>query len=186
MPAINYACFSDSFIIYSPSDSGGDFAYIDSVARWFVYKLIVDHVPVRGALACGDFYADKEHSLYFGTALIEAYEYGEAQDWLGFLLSPSAVLQLDKLGIPAGQRLNYAYGKIPFKKEKGRALAGELPACILGQWITLNGRNPCVDALAEMRDRAQNASHVGKYAKALDFIRKNRRIPRKPSEPDAE
>src|SRR5208283_1513863 len=85
-----YVCFSDSFIVYSPSDSGGDFQFIDHVARWFTYNLISNYIPVRGALSCGGFYADKTNNIYFGPALNEAYKYGEAQDWVGFLLAPSA------------------------------------------------------------------------------------------------
>ncbi len=177
MPAVSYACFSDSFIIYTESDSGRDLACIDSVARWFVYNLITSRIPVRGALSCGDFYADKENSIYFGSALIEAHAYGEAQDWLGLLLAPSAVLQMDKLGVPAGKRLNYAYGKIPFKPGSTLGTARELPACILGQWISLNGQNPCIEAMAEMKNRAVADSHVGKYERAIEFIQKNRRVP---------
>lgn len=176
MPAVRYACFSDSFLIYTESDSGADLTYIDSVARWFVYNLITSHIPVRGALSCGDFYADKENSIYFGPALIEAHEYGEAQDWLGLLLAPSAVVQMDKLGVPAGKRLNYAYGKIPFKAGSKLAVT-ELPACILGQWITLNGQNPCVEAMAEMKNRATAEAHIGKYERAIEFAQKNRRVP---------
>lgn len=174
--AIGCTCFSDTFIIYSVTDSGEAFAYVDMVARWFTYKLIVARIPVRGALSCGEFYADDKHSLFFGPALIEAYDYGEAQDWLGFMLTPSAVLQLDKLNLPASKRLNYAYWKIPFKRESRIDQAVELPACIFGQWITLNGKNPCMEALGEMKDKASEST-AGKYARAMEFIEKNRRTP---------
>lgn len=177
-PPISHACFSDTFLIYSETDSGEDFVYMDMVARWFAYNLIVAKIPVRGALACDDFYTDRNNSLYFGPALVEAYEYGEAQDWLGFLLAPSAVSQLEKLGIPAGERLNYAYAKLPFKTGKGLNLTKELPACILGQWATFNGRNQCVDALEEMKAAA--GSNALKYSNTIEFIEKNRRLPAKP------
>lgn len=173
-PRINYACFSDTFIIYSQTDGGEDLPAIDLVARWFAYNLIVAHIPVRGALACGDFYADKENSLYFGSALVEAHDYGEAPNWLGFLLAPSAVQQFEQLGVPAGNRLNYAYAKLPFKKDRGVGLVAELPACLLGQWITLNGRNPCLDALGEMKMKAAG-SQAEKYANTIAFIEANRR-----------
>lgn len=176
-PQISHACFSDTFLIYSETDSGADFGYMDLVARWFAYNLILAHIPVRGALSCGEFYADKEHSIYFGPTLVEAYEYGEAQDQLGVLLTPSSVLQLDKLGIPASERTNYAYAKIPFKKGTGAGMVPDLPACILGQWITLNGRNPCMDALGEMKQTAAGQANLSKYDNTIEFISKNRRMP---------
>jgi hypothetical protein len=139
--------------------------------------LIVAKISVRGTLACDEFYADGSSSLYFGPALVEAYDYGEAQDWLGFLLTPSAVSRLEALGVPAGQRLNYAYAKLPLKAGKGVGLVSELPACILGQWATFNEKNKCMDALEEMQMAAAERI-TGKYANTIEFIRKNLRRPK--------
>jgi hypothetical protein len=176
-PSIQHVCFSDTFLIYSSTDSAQDFALIDQVARWFIYELIVAKIPVRGAISCGDFYSDCEQNLYFGKALIEAYEYGEAQDWLGFLLTPSAVLQLDKVGLPANERLSYAYWHIPFKDGRGHGLTNELPACILGGWVTINGENLCAKAIAEMKERITDQGHLKKYSNTLEFIQNNHRTP---------
>jgi len=141
--------FSDTFVFYSLDDTGNSFAWVDQVARWFTYFLICSDIPVRGALSCDDFYADRNNNLYYGPALVEAYEYAEAQDWIGFLLSPSSVLQLDNLGYPASERLDYAYCHVPFKKGRENRI-GKLPACILGQWSTINGKNACLDNLADI------------------------------------
>src|SRR5205809_319215 len=81
-------------------------------------------------------------------SLVEAYGVGEAQDWIGFLLCPSAVVRLDELGLPAGERLNYAYSEIPFKKAMS---AKRLPACILGDWAKINGENQVVRTLTQMK-----------------------------------
>ena len=114
-PTVSSVWFSDTFLIYTSDDSAQNFAFIDQVSRWFVYFLLTTaSIPVRGAISCGNFYADRSSNLYFGPALVEAYEYGEAQDWIGFLLSPSAVTRLDSLGIPAGGLLNYSYWNVPF------------------------------------------------------------------------
>lgn len=174
---IHQVSFSDSFVIYSNTDSAQDFAFIDQVARWFVYELILEKIPVRGALSCGDFYADNGNSLYFGQALVEAYEYGEAQEWVGFLLTPSAVLQSGKVGLPANERLNYAYWSIPYKMESAEKLEKQLPACILGRWITINGRNLCADSLSEMLSKETAQRHILKYENALKFISENVREP---------
>lgn len=87
-PTVSSVWFSDTFLIYTSDDSAQNFAFIDQVSRWFVYFLLTTaSIPVRGAISCGDFYADRSSNVYFGPALVEAYEYGEAQDWIGFLLS---------------------------------------------------------------------------------------------------
>jgi len=173
-PTVSFVCFSDTFLIYTSDDSAQNFTLIDQVSRWFVYSLLInDSIPVRGAISCGDFYADRSSNLYFGPALVEAYEYGEAQDWIGFLLSPSAVARLDSLGIPAGEPLNYAYWNVPFKTGK-KKLISKLPACILGQWSEINGKNPCLEKLDELK-RCVKLQDVGKYEKAIQFIEKCQR-----------
>ena len=58
-------------------------------------------------------------------------EFGEAQDWIGFLLCPSAVVRLDEVGLPAGERLNYAYSEIPSKNmalSRFQGSTGGIPA----------------------------------------------------------
>ena len=105
--------FSDTFLLYSPDNTASSFTAIEATTRWFVYSLIAAGIPVRGAMSCGDFYADKENDIFFGPALIEAYHYGENQDWIGFVLAPTAVKQMDAIGLPANKRLNCAYWNIP-------------------------------------------------------------------------
>ena len=172
---IQHAWFSDTFVMYSDEDSASDFASMDMIARWFVHLLLTHKIPVRGAIACGDFYADRINQLYLGEALIEAYEYGEAQDWIGFLLCPSAVKRLNEVGLPADERLNYAYTDIPTKKTHANA-AFKLPACILGCWAYINGENLCLSALREMKLKAPDDSIARKYDNAIKFIEANRRV----------
>lgn len=145
------------------------------MARWFSYELTLRKIPVRGALSFGDFYSDPLNNLYFWQALVEAYQYGEAQDWVGYMLTPSAVSQMEKVQLPANERLNYDYGPIPLKQEAiAKGLNASLPACILGRWIKLNGKNPCVVALEEMERKAQS-QHKHKYFNTLKFIADNHR-----------
>jgi hypothetical protein len=87
---IGFVWFSDTFIVYTIDDTVESFGAIDNISRWFIYFLITGGIPVRGAISCDTFYADQDNNLFFGEALIEAYQYGEAQDWIGFILCPSA------------------------------------------------------------------------------------------------
>ncbi len=182
LPEVQHAWFSDTFLIYSESDAASDFAAMDMISRWFMHFLILAEIPVRGAVACGDFYADADNQVYFGQALVEAYEFGEAQDWIGFLLCPSAVTRLDQVGLPAGERLNYSYAEIPFKK----AMPDQrLPACVLGEWVKLNGENQVVLALSQMKTRQLEASIVRKYENAITFIDRNQRCVSQGGQPNA-
>lgn len=174
---IQHAWFSDTFVMYSDDGSASDFVSMDMIARGFMGRLVTHKIPVRGAIACGDFYADRINQLYLGEALIEAYEYGEAQDWIGFLLCPSAIKRLNEVGLPADERLNYAYADIPFKATHANVVT-KLPACILGSWDYINGENLCLSALREMKLKAPNDSVARKYDNSIKFIEANRRVPR--------
>jgi hypothetical protein len=170
---VEFVWFSDSFLIHTTDDSIQSFAAIDNICHWFCYFLITGGmpVPVRGSISCSSFYADGENNLFFGKALIEAYEYGEAQDWIGFILCPSAKKQLEVLGRPAERLSHYAYTNIPFNKRESE-LIHYLPACILGQWVS---PNPCIDSLIKMRDRATDDRIIQKYENTIRFIESNKR-----------
>jgi hypothetical protein len=182
LPQIRHAWFSDTFLVYSEGDTSSDFVAMDIISRWFVHFLILAEIPVRGAIACGGFYADPGNQVYLGQALVEAYELGEAQDWIGFLLCPSAVMRLDELGLPAGERLNYAYSDIPSKKV---LTPKRLPACILGSWAPINGENQVLHALKQMEARQLEGSIISKYVNTITFIERNQRFIMPSGQPSA-
>ncbi|MDY7000481.1 MAG: hypothetical protein SVS15_01700 [Thermodesulfobacteriota bacterium] len=171
--------FSDTFIIYSNTEES--FAAIESTTRWFIFFLIRAHMPVRGAMSYGDFYADGEKNVFFGKALIEAYSYGENQDWIGFILCPSAIKQMDVIGFPANKMLHYSYWDVPYKR-KDIYLTPKLPAYIIGNQVQeVNGRNACLEKLEEMKSRQSDGRIVQKYVNSIEFIKKNeRKVPLKP------
>jgi hypothetical protein len=166
--------FSDTFLLYSPDDSPLSFSAIETTTRFFVYFLVSHGIPVRGAMSCDDFYADKRNNVFFGKALIEAYHYGENQNWIGFVLSPSCVEQMAAIGLPADQRLDYAYWNIPYKR-MDETLPRSLPAYILGGSAEGSSRNVILDKLREMRARLKCSDHIAKYENAISFIEANGR-----------
>ncbi len=122
-------------------------------------------------------HVDKKNNLFFGEALIEAYEYGELQDWVGLLLCPSAEENLNNLGLPAERRLNYAYVDVPFHKRQDKKSnpKNNLPVCILGNWVSVNDQNPIVLKLEEMKGRLTDIEIRSKYDRTIDFLLKNKR-----------
>lgn len=169
---VGYVWFSDSFLFYTIDDSLQSFSALHHICRWFCFFLITPRqIPVRGSISCGSLYVDRENDLFFGKALVEAYEYGEAQDWIGFILCPSAEMQLNGLGHPAQGIVDYAYTNIPFNK-RGSKLENNLPACVLGQWH--GPENPCIESLIQMRDRATDDRIIQKYENTIKFIESNK------------
>jgi hypothetical protein len=170
-PAMGLACFSDSYILYADNDSAGRFARIEQAARWIVNEHLQMGLPIRGALACGELYADAQSDIFIGNALIEAYRFGEAQDWLGFALCRSATRRMAAVGLPPCQRLNYRRWKIPWsKKKKSKSGARPLYAYAIGVSSTSRGKNQHLDALREMAQRAKTRRVKQMYRNAIRFL----------------
>lgn len=84
--------FSDTFIIYSINDSVPSYAAIQQASKNFMDKCFSEKVPIRGAISIGlltDAF-NKEEKTLIGPVLIDAYDYGEDQKWIGLILTPKA------------------------------------------------------------------------------------------------
>ncbi len=117
---IGHAWFSDTFLFYIPIDENGHAAtVIESLATGFFCGCIWKRFALRGALSAGGFYSEPEYNIYVGPALIDAYEYTEKQHWIGFVISPSARSELQKINLCPPDRGKYAEYDVPIKtKEK--------------------------------------------------------------------
>lgn len=79
--------FSDTIVLYTDTDSPRDLHAIFTAALNLFSKALHLRVPVRIGISKGLFYTDEQRSMYAGPALIEAYDIGEASQWLGIVLS---------------------------------------------------------------------------------------------------
>lgn len=163
-----YSWFSDTFIIYSRSDSLQDFARVESAARIFFQLLLVKEIPVRGCISHGKLYSQAKQNIFVGPALIEAHVYGEALDWVGFCLAPSVEAKL-KTVLPLNQRAHY-------REINDRAILRNAPAEHLYAFAfnngTVNRNNPYETALEAMKGAAPEEFH-NKYENALAFLRRH-------------
>jgi hypothetical protein len=160
-----YSWFSDTFIIYSGSDSYDDFQSVEHVGRRFFEELIVHKIPVRGALTCGGLYSQSKSNVFVGPALIDAYNYAENQDWLGFVLTPSAAAKLD-----SADELQILSNYHPMEDEC--AFKKSLLGPVHGFTFRNTGsraQNSFVEALKDMRATA-GKQHQAKYDRTLSFI----------------
>ncbi|MFB0524206.1 MAG: hypothetical protein ACETVZ_01615 [Phycisphaerae bacterium] len=121
-----YTCWaSDTFVFYTPDDSGQSFKVISAAAIHFSCRMI-RHSPSympRGALGTGQFYADKQNNVFLGSALIDAYEYAEKQNWIGFVVTPNAekkINDIESMLNIQSHTLLYRYSKydVPVKKKE--------------------------------------------------------------------
>lgn len=163
---IGFSWFSDTFIIYSRGETAEDFSLIEQAGRLFFQSLIMYQIAVRGAISFGDLYTQQERNIFIGPALIDAYRYGEGQDWLGFILAPSVVKQLAILKLSVQQR--------PYYHEV--VSAGVLKPGIDGPVFAygfnnaqLNGKNPYIEPLRAMKLQAGQL-HWSKYDRTIAFI----------------
>lgn len=170
---VRAAWFSDTFILYTNSGSDRDFSIIEQSSRLFFLELVRREIPVRGALTYGPLYANKKLNVFIGEGLIDAYRYGEGQDWLGFVLTPLAVAHLDKIGLPATQRLNYWE-----VKEQNILKSGlEGPVYAVSFWGSHPERNPYLTPLRKMMAKADGV-HAKKYENTIAFINHHRQVTR--------
>ena len=104
--------------------------------------------------------------------MLEAYEWGENQNWIGMLLCPSSVARLAELNLPIKELLNYALCEVPFKKpHQGDPLS--FAACILGHWIrSSSDQNILLEHIKKM-SLAQKEDQIRlKYERTIQFLEK--------------
>ena len=175
---VRHTWFSDTFLIMAADGSDASFTEIDLLARSFAYFLLCRRVPFRGAISCGQMYANFDDGVYLGLGMVEAYEYGDGQDWVGLVLCPSARLRLESFGVSLDNRLNWQLFAVPWTN-RPQGCPDQVPACIMGQSFLVNGRNLCLEALKEMLGALNigNLRARQKYLRAIEFIEAYRRTP---------
>lgn len=178
-----YAHFSDTFLFYSPGDSLDSNLVLDSIARCFFVEMIHRGMPLRGAVTCGEFYADRERNVYVGPALVEAYEYAEKQDWIGYVLTPQAREKLSGTEFDPARSIDYVEYDVPVKP-KERVIPGREKPIVTGKerlFAFRASKCPGVyDSIREMSQHAKNQmgtyynSCQSKYDNTLRFLESTR------------
>jgi hypothetical protein len=172
-PKLSFAYFSDTFLIYGPDDSQSSMAAVEQSARWFFNILLLKRVPFRGALACGEFLAEPAQNLFIGKALVEASRLGEKYNWIGYVLTPSAVSRLEALKLPAPERLNYREWAVPFKvKGRDQQETEKRYAYLIGASSPVNGKNQYIQVLNEMANGIKSPGVTLKYHNTIEFLEK--------------
>jgi hypothetical protein len=98
---VEYVVFSDTIVLTTPDDSEASLlAIITQCSRVFGTMLDND-IPLRGAIAHGFcFRSDSPEgggTFVAGRAILDAYKFEMAQDWVGIMLAPSIVQKVPDL-----------------------------------------------------------------------------------------
>lgn len=91
---VGYILLSDTFLIYSKTSKVEEYPIIVSLAKRFINKCISIKLPVRGAVSFGEMIIGYDERIFMGKAFLESHQFGEDQNWLGLLLTPSATEEL--------------------------------------------------------------------------------------------
>ena len=164
---LSYSWFSDTFILFTKGSTEKEFALIEQASRLFFQKLILQRIPVRGSLTVGPLYTQLHKNIFIGEALIDAYEYGEQQAWLGFVLTPNVHNHLKGSSIEVDRRLNYR------RIDDPEVITHDKPNNVFAYAFnngTVNGKNPFLTAISDMRESA-GKEYSSKYDKTERFIR---------------
>jgi hypothetical protein len=173
--------FSDTFLIYTANDSAGSFVTIESVSRYFFQLVLLRNIPLRGAMACDEFYADETNRIFVGKALVDSVQFGERCNWVGFVLCPSAVCQMEKINLPVtcgtcSER--YKLWDVPTKQKVLRSVepfeetiieSSEKARALLCGAIQGNGED-FMRALKAMSERTDSPKDKVKYANSIQFL----------------
>jgi hypothetical protein len=171
---VNLISFSDTFLFYTSDDSKSSFQAISHVSRSFFDESILAGIPICGALAFGEFYADEANNLFLGKALIDAHEYGEKFDWLGFVLHPSALKKMSEVSQPVSS-LYYKNHLVESKNreinisKKKRVVAYKAGP---GSILPVVGGNPYLATMQEIHSSIRSKKIRKKYQNTIRFIEK--------------
>ena len=89
--------FSDSIILYANEDSR-DACLAALLCVWRLQQaFLAAHMPLRGAIDYGEFYANPETGVFLGKALTAAYQLECRQQWIGVSVGGSVVQRYPEL-----------------------------------------------------------------------------------------
>lgn len=164
---IDYLFFADTFVIYSKSEKLNEYPALISVSKKFISRCIYKKLPVRGAISYGDVVFGHENKVLMGKAFLESHIYGEDQNWLGLVLTPSASKELEKNGLyPI--RHGFINKDVPLRNLKDASEYVYAYKFING---STNFKCPLLSPLSEMMGRAPESQKI-KYENTIKFINK--------------
>jgi hypothetical protein len=163
---IDYQFYADTFIIYSKNDKVNDYPSLVRASKNFIINCIYKSLPVRGAISYGEVLFGHQKKIIIGKAFLEAYVYGEDQNWIGLILTPSASNQLKSHDLYPS-RHGFINKDIPLREL-------DIESVFAYRYIdgSTNFECPLLPCLNEMQHFAPECEKQ-KYNNTIDFINKH-------------
>lgn len=112
---VGFAIFSDTILVYSLTDDEyGLNAVKNTVLRLVAQYFRWPHYRMRAGIDYGEFYADPEHNIYVGKALIEAHALEKKQEWCGVAFTKAAEKRINEI-IPINRQFSLISYDVPVK-----------------------------------------------------------------------
>src|SRR5215470_15169194 len=89
---LQYVLFSDTVVINTTKDGEAILWELSRACSALFAALLLKDIPVRGAVAYGEFdrsLEDANGTIVAGRPIVEAYQYELKQNWLGVMFCPS-------------------------------------------------------------------------------------------------
>jgi hypothetical protein len=99
--------FSDSIVLTAGDDEQALLDIIQTCSR-LLGRCLDQGIPLRGAISYGSVNRESLDDSVFiaGRAIVDAYRFEQAQDWIGVIVAPSAIEQVKNLGERCDLRAN--------------------------------------------------------------------------------
>lgn len=165
---IDYTSYADTFIIYSKAMEKNGYPALVRTSKNFLNTCVCKRLPVRGAISYGELILGHNGKVIMGKAFLESYQYGEDQNWVGLLLTPSASSQLKSMKLDP-IRHGFINRDIPLRKYS------IFDENVYGYRFIDNGsvnfKCPLLPILYEMLQKTPSEEKV-KYINTIRFIEK--------------
>lgn len=166
---LEYCWLSDTFVLFSRDDSARSYAVLQQAAKRFITECTWSKIPIRGAISVGHITRSKDNRSFMGKAFIDAFVYAEDQDWIGLLLTPTAIAKAISYGL-FPERHDFVKSEIiPMRK----CLDREVMAYRF-QNGSANFASPMLTMLLQMKNSSAERYH-GKYNRTILFIEEHYR-----------
>jgi hypothetical protein len=98
-PDVAAIVFSDSIVLTTEDDSNDSLQVLLRRCSRLFGQMLQQQIPLRGAVAHGPFLRQAVPGGVFvaGRAIIDAFTFETAQDWIGIMIAPSAVKRVPEL-----------------------------------------------------------------------------------------
>lgn len=169
--SVDYLFYADTFLIYSKSERVNDYPGFIRVSKNFITRCICKLIPVRGAISYGELTFGHDKKILMGRAFLESYVYGEDQNWLGLILTPSATNKLKEHDL---QPIRHGFINRDIPMRKHSIFDEEIYA-----YFFINGSTdfqcPLLPILREMMQHSPKAEKI-KYLNTIKFIERHYKV----------